>query len=60
MRLLKVGKMTEAMEQLAYAEQLIEQMPVKDELYYEVLSRIHRIKTTIFEKEHDRLCLFLS
>ncbi|MBK8670458.1 MAG: sensor histidine kinase [Saprospiraceae bacterium] len=52
MRLLKVGKMTEAMEQLAYAEQLIEQMPVKDELYYEVLSRIHRIKTTIFEKKN--------
>ncbi|MBK6362613.1 MAG: sensor histidine kinase [Saprospiraceae bacterium] len=52
MRLLKVGKMTEAMEQLAYAEQLVEQMPVKDELYYEVLGRTYRIKTTIFEKKN--------
>lgn len=51
-RLLKVGKMTEAMQQIAYAEQLIEQMPLKDELYYEVLSRIYRIKTTIFEKKN--------
>lgn len=51
-RLLKVGKMTEAMKQIAYAEQLIEQMPLKDELYYEVLSRIYRIKTTIFEKKN--------
>jgi two-component sensor histidine kinase len=52
MRLLKVGKMTEAMEQLAYAEQLIEQMPIKDELYYEVVTRTHKIKTTIFEKKN--------
>lgn len=51
-RLLKVGKMTEAMKQIAYAEQLIEQMPLKDELYYEVLSRIYKIKTTIFEKKN--------
>jgi two-component sensor histidine kinase len=51
-RLLKVGKMTEAMEQLAYAEYLIEQMPLKDELYYEVLSRTYSIKTTIFEKKN--------
>jgi two-component sensor histidine kinase len=52
MRLLKVGKMTESMEQLAYAEQLIEQMPIKDKSYYEVLSRIYRIKTTVFEKKN--------
>ncbi len=52
MRLLNIGKMTETMEQLAYAEQLIEQMPVKDKSYYEVLSRIYRIKTTVFEKKN--------
>ncbi|MBK9734021.1 MAG: sensor histidine kinase [Saprospiraceae bacterium] len=51
-KLLKVGKINESMEQLAYASQLIEQMPVNDELYYEVLGRIHRIKTTIFEKKN--------
>jgi two-component system, sensor histidine kinase PdtaS len=51
-KLLKAGKMTESMEQLAYAEQLIEQMPVNDELYYEVISRIYKIKTTFFEKKN--------
>jgi tetratricopeptide (TPR) repeat protein len=51
MRLLNVGKLTESMMQLAYAEQLLEQMPIKDKSYYEVLSRIYRIKTTVFEKK---------
>ncbi|MFZ1452384.1 MAG: sensor histidine kinase, partial [Ferruginibacter sp.] len=48
----KVGRLTESMEQLAYAKLLIEQMPVNDELYYEVLSRIYKIKTTVFEKRN--------
>lgn len=51
-KLLKAGRMAESMEQLAYAKQLIEQMPVNDELYYEVLSRIYKIKTTVFEKKN--------
>ncbi|MFZ1307194.1 MAG: sensor histidine kinase [Ferruginibacter sp.] len=51
-KLLKVGRLTESMEQLAYAKLLIEQMPVNDELYYEVLSRIYKIKTTVFEKRN--------
>jgi two-component system, sensor histidine kinase PdtaS len=44
--------MTESMEQLAYAKQLIDQMPIKDELFYNVLSRIYKIKTTFFEKKN--------
>lgn len=51
-RLLQVGKMAEAMEQLAYAEQLIEQMPIKDKNYYKILSLIYGIKTTVFEKKN--------
>ncbi len=51
-KLLKAGRMTESMEQLAYAEQLVEQMPVNDEVYYDVLSRIYKIKTTFFEKKN--------
>ncbi|TAD90922.1 MAG: sensor histidine kinase [Bacteroidetes bacterium] len=51
-KLLKVGRMTEAMEQMAYAEQLIEQMPLKDELYYDLLSRIYKTKTTVYEKKN--------
>jgi two-component sensor histidine kinase len=61
-RLLKAGKMAEAMEQLAYAEQLVEQMPVKDEEYHEVLSLTYRIKTTVFEKKNmiDSAYLYLK
>jgi len=51
-RLLKAGRMTESMEQLAYAEQLIEQMPIKDKEYYNILSLIYGIKTTVFEKKN--------
>lgn len=51
-KLLKVGKMSESVEQLAYAKQLIEQMPIKDKEYYSILSRIYLIKTTIFEKKN--------
>lgn len=51
-RLLKAGRMTESMEQLAYAEQLIEQMPIKDKEYYNILSLICGIKTTVFEKKN--------
>jgi two-component sensor histidine kinase len=51
-KLLKVGRMTEAMEELAYAEQLIEQMPLKDELYYDLLSRIYKTKTNVYEKKN--------
>lgn len=51
-RLFKVGKMTESMEQLAYAKQLIEQMPIKDKEYYNISSLIYGIKTTVFEKKN--------
>lgn len=52
MKLLKAGKMTESMEQLAYAEQLIEQMPIKDKSYHDLLSRFYLLKSTIFEKKN--------